>query len=81
MVDYKRCSAITGFNTKQVWVYDGEHDAYIDPPAEVLKKINNEVEYWWDFDQKERIMEDIIKTNPAWLQDTRYTYADKDFEI
>ena len=39
MVDYTKCMAVTGFNSKQVWVYDEEHDTYIDPPKAVLDEI------------------------------------------
>ena len=73
IVDYKKCMAVTGFNSKQVWVYDEEHDTYIDPPKVVLDEIEEKAEFW-DFDEQERLMNEIIATNPDWLQDKEYTY-------
>ena len=80
MIDYKKCMAVTGFNSKQVWVYDNEHDVYIDPPKCVLDEIESKAGYW-NFDEQERLMEEIIKTNPDWLQDEAYTYDGETTEI
>lgn len=79
MIDCKKCMAVTGFNSKQVWVYDNEHDVYIDPPKSVLDEIESKAGY--NFDEQERLMEDIIKTNPDWLQDEAYTYDGETTEI
>ena len=38
-INYKKCYAVTGFNSKQVWVYDDEHDVYIDPQKCVIDEI------------------------------------------
>lgn len=73
MVNYKKCYAIGGFNTKQVWVYDNEHDTYIDPPKAVLDEIEAKTEHW-DFDTQESLLNEILETNPDWLQDEEYTY-------
>lgn len=80
-VDFRKCCAVSGFNTKQVWVYTEEHDAYIDPPASVLKEIDNQVDDWWDFSKKEDLLDEIIKKDPDWLQDIEYRYSADDFEI
>lgn len=81
MVDFKKCYAVTGFNTKQVWVYDEEHDSFIDPPASVLDAIDEQVEDSWDFEEKENLLNDILESNPDWLQDSDYSYSAKNFEI
>ena len=70
----------TGFNTKQLWVYDEVKDAYINPPAEVLDKINEEHD-WNDWDSKERALEEIVEQNPSWLNDEEYTYPADDYDI
>lgn len=80
MINYEKCMAVTGFNSKQVWVYDNEHDVYIDPPKSVLDEIESKAGYW-DFDEQERLMEEVIKTNPDWLQDEAYTYDGETTEI
>lgn len=80
MINYEKCMAVTGFNSKQVWVYDNEHDVYIDPPKSVLDEIESEAGYW-NFDEQERLMEEVIKTNPNWLQDEAYTYDGETTEI
>lgn len=80
MVNYEKCMAVTGFNSKQLWVYDNEHDTYIDPPKEVLDEIEAKTE-WRDYDTQEALLEDIIATNPGWLQDTEYTYSADEFDI
>ena len=77
-INYKKCMAITGFNTKQVWVYDNEHDVYIDPPKCVLDEIEGKTD---SFDEQESLLEDIIKTDPDWLQDEAYTYGGETTDI
>lgn len=81
MVNFKKCYAVTGFNTKQVWVYDEEHDSFIDPPASVLDVIDEQVEDSWDFEEKENLLNVILESNPDWLQDSDYSYSAKNFEI
>lgn len=39
-----RYEALFGPNTKQFWIYDSENDTYIDPPTEVLEKLD-EIRY------------------------------------
>ena len=77
-INYKKCMAITGFNTKQVWIYDNEHDVYIDPPKCVLDEIEGKTD---SFDEQENILEEIIKTDPDWLQDEAYTYDGETTDI
>ena len=73
MVNYQKCMAVTGFNSKQVWVYDDEHDTYIDPPKSVIDKVKAKAGCR-NFDEQERLLDEIIETNPDWLQDVGYTY-------
>lgn len=80
IIDYKRCMAVTGFNSKQVWIYDNEHDVYIDPPKAVLDEIDEKTDHW-DFEAKESLMEDVIATNPAWLQDGAHMYDGETTDI
>ena len=80
MVDYKKCTSVTGFNSKQLWVYDEENDMYIDPPAEVLDEIDSQTEPR-DWEAKEVLLDEILETNPDWLQDEEYTYSAEDFDI
>ena len=75
MVDYKKCMAVTGFNSKQVWVYDEEHDTYIDPPKDVLDEIEAKAGCA-NWDEQESLMEEIIRQNPDWLQDEFTVDAD-----
>ena len=76
-VDYRKCSAVAGPNTHQVWVYDEEHDTYIDPPScvlsEIARRANDEYDFA-DWQVKEDLLDEIIATNPSWLQDEAYTY-------
>lgn len=80
MINHEKCMAVAGFNSKQVWVYDNEHDVYIDPPKCVLDEIEAKAGYR-NFDEQERLMEEIIATNPEWLQDEMYTYDAEKVEI
>ena len=75
-----RYSTVTGFNTKQLWVYDNEKDTYIDPPKDVLDQIDSKYD-WDDWDSKEAALDEILETNPDWLQDTQYTYNAEEVEI
>jgi hypothetical protein len=56
-VDYTKCMAVTGFNTKQVWVYDNEHDTYIDPPKCVVDEVEETL------DQCNTAIDEIAKQN------------------
>ncbi len=80
MNNRKRYTVILGFNTKQFWIYDEEKDTYIDPPAEVLNKIDQDYA-WNDVDNKEKALEEIIEQDPSWLYDKDYTYPADDLEI
>ena len=76
-INYHECEPVMGFNSKQWWVYDNEHDLYIDPPSEVLDKLD-------EFDQEElqeQELANIIDSDPDWLQDSGYWYDEEDFEI
>lgn len=79
-INYEKCMAVTGFNTKQVWVYDNEHDIYIDVPKEVLDDIDSKTERR-DWDAKESLLEEVIATNPDWLQDEDYFYNAEETDI
>ncbi len=76
-VNYVDCDPVMGFNTKQWWIYDNEHDMYVDPPVEVL----TEVEKYDQEELQEQALADIIDSNPGWLQDKNHWYGEKDFEI
>ena len=80
IVNYAKCMAVTGFNSKQLWVYDEEHDTYIDPPLTVLNEIEAKTE-WRDYDAQEALLNEIIATDPDWLQDEEYTYPADDYDI
>ena len=75
-----RYCTVTGFNTKQLWVYDNVSDTYIDPPKDVLDQIDSKYD-WYDWDSKEAALDEILETNPDWLQDTEYTYNAEEVEI
>lgn len=65
---------VTGFNSKQLWVYNDLADVYIDPPENILDEINSRFErYEWE--NKEKALMDIIRTSPSWLKDTTYYYS------
>ena len=61
-------------NTKQYWVYDNLLDVYIDPPAEVLDKVENA----WGTDEAEHILYQEIRKEPDWLNDREYFYDSLD---
>lgn len=77
-INYKKCYAVTGFNSKQVWVYDDEHDVYIDPPKCVIDEIEGKTD---SFDEQESLLDEIIETDPDWLQDEAYTYDGETTDI
>jgi len=80
MVDFRKCSAVVGPNTKQLWVYDEENEMFIDPPKETLEEIDGKTKYG-DWSEKERLLDEIIQTNPDWLQDTDYSYPEYSLDI
>ena len=71
----QRYLPLYGCNTKQWWIYDEETDVYIDPPAEVLKKIKYSAK---NIKEQESLLEEIINENPDWLQDEDYWYDEVD---
>lgn len=80
---YDTYSATYGPNTKQWWIYDEEHDTYIDPPLEVLNKIDENGDYSTadGMDAMRDKLEDMCnKERPSWLFDKDYIY-DSDIEI
>ena len=83
MVNFEKCSAVTGFNTKQLWVYDSENDTYIDPPKDVLDEIDAKTKDSdvVDYSDKENLLDEVISTNPDWLQDKEYTYNADETDI
>ncbi len=83
LMDRIRYESSYGPNTKQLWVYDNEQDAFIDPPKEVL----DEIEKKFDLNTQNGLFEaenylDNICNNeePDWLEDEDYTY-DEDLDI
>lgn len=80
MVNYKKCYAVAGFNTKQLWVYDEGNDRYIDPPSRVLDEIDA-VTDTWEWDKKEELLNTIIESDPDWLQDEEYSYDAEEYDI
>ena len=63
-------SALLGFNTKQLWVYDEENDVYIDPPAEVLDALPEDQE-----EAEKELARIANEENPDWLLDEDYWYG------
>ena len=64
-VNYKRCTAVAGPNSHSWWVYDGEGDFYI----QITLDVENELDDIEDWDEKRHRLEEIIKSDPDWLQD------------
>lgn len=75
-----KLEVVTGFNTKQLWVYDEANDTYIDPPKEVLDEIDARFDQH-DWDGKEAALQEIVDTDPNWLRDAAYTYDAETTEI
>ena len=78
-----RYEAITGFNTKQVWIYDNKNNSYIDPPTFILEAARtyalNSGE--WSWKKEEEYVERIAnEQNPDWLHDGN-EYFSENFEI
>jgi len=73
-----RYEVMFGPNTRQWWVYDSEKDLYIDPPIEVrnqinnIPPINNFKTFLRDFDAEEKLVTEIVNSNPYWLHDKAY---------
>ena len=66
-----------GFNTKQLWVYENNTNTLIDPPSEVLDKIDARFaddEVNWHYDEMENELQKVVDTNPGWLYDKDYWY-------
>lgn len=76
--DGQRYIAIMGFNTKQWWVYDEETGNYIDPPSEILNEVKNSSQ---DIDEQQEHLNQILSSEPEWLNDKEYIYEDDDYEI
>ncbi len=83
LMDRTRYESLYGPNTKQLWIYDNEQDAFIDPPKEVL----DEIEEKFDLNtadglsEAEGYLDDICNNEePDWLEDEDYTY-DEDLDI
>lgn len=72
--EYPRYSALLGFNTKQLWIYDEQEDVYIDPPTEVLDSLPS----WNLVDGSEEAEKELARIaneeNPDWLYDEDYWY-------
>ena len=71
----QRYVAIHGFNTKQWWAYDNETDEYCDPPKRVLDELKKHSDF---FDIQEDFFNEILSTEPDWLNDKGYRYNDID---
>ena len=72
-------SVLTGFNTKQLWVYESKHDVYIDPPKSILDEL--ETKYGRCNSVAEDELMEIVKQNPDWLYETDYWYNAEDYDI
>ena len=74
-----RYEALFGPNTKQFWLYDDEHNTFIDPPIDVLEEVN---EICWggdedDYDAAQARLEEIAAMEPDWLHDGNEYDADE----
>ncbi len=75
-----RFEVFFGPNTKQFWVYDSDRDAYIDPPREVLDKMEEILEkgdYSEDaYNEAETYLKDILNVEnpPNWINDEGFIY-------
>lgn len=75
---------LLGSNTRQWWIYDEVHDAYIDPPADVLKEIQDDRSFNRGvngilkdaFVKEEAALRRIVSEDPDWLKDIDYWYFD-----
>ena len=73
-----RYEAVLGFNTKQWWAYDNETDEYCDPPTFVLEQIANHSD---NVDEQEDFFDEILATEPEWLNDKDFRYDAEEFDI
>lgn len=72
-----RYEVLAGPNTKQLWVYDNEEDAYIDPPTDVLDTVMSALGPNKDWDKaRDRLLDIIADEDPDWLRDEDYWYED-----
>lgn len=74
---------LLGPNTRQWWIYDEEHDCYIDPPAAVLEEIQDDRSFTRvngvlkdAFENEEEKLRQIVSENPDWLKDVDHWYFD-----
>lgn len=74
-IPYQRYESVLGFNTKQWWAYDNITDEYCDPPTEVLDAIKN---HSTNVDTQEDFFNEILSTEPDWLNDKEHRYDDID---
>lgn len=72
---------LLGPNTRQWWIYDEVHDAYIDPPADVLKEIQDDRSFNRvngilkdAFESEEAALRRIVSEDPDWLKDTDHWF-------
>lgn len=72
--DIGRFDVVAGPNTNQLWIYDNDKDAYIDPPLAVLEEADQQ-------EDAEKYLQDVVDENPDWLYDTDCTYDDPEMEI
>ena len=74
---HNRYEVLADPNTKQLWVYDNEEDAYIAPPAEVLDAVMSELKSYDNWDEACNVLMNIIADeDPDWLRDEDYWYED-----
>ncbi len=72
-----RYEVLAGPNTKQLWVYDNEEDAYIDPPTDVLDAVMSALGPNKDWDKAcDSLMDIIADEDPDWLRDEDYWYEE-----
>lgn len=77
------CEIVYGFNSKQIWVYEANNDVYIDPPAAVLKEVEEKFgsRFDWDWDKVEAYLLEEVKKRPDWLLETDYWSDSNSFDI
>ena len=64
-----------GPNTKQLWIYDNDKEVFIDPPLEVLYKLDEDFGKEWSQEKEEELLK-IVNEKPDWLFEEEYWYDD-----
>ena len=80
MILNDRYEAVLGPNTHQFWIYDNETNEFIDPPADVLDKIDIMDTYDAEEELVRLAIEQEKLPNKGWLNDG-YRYDADSIEI